>query len=463
MDGSELVLAGLARQAELIRDGEVSPRELVEACLERIATLDPRLRSFRVVMAERALAEADQAQARLRAGGERPLLGVPVAIKDDTDVAGELTTMGSGAHGGPARADAEVVRRLREAGAVIIGKTTCSELVAQPFTETVAWGTTHNPWDLDRTPGGSSGGSAAAVAGGLVGGALGSDGGGSIRVPASCCGLFGLKVQRDRIPLAPIREFWHGLAVYGPLVRHVRDAALFLDATADRRGGEPFSAAAARPPGRLRIALSLKVPPGITAVFARLDAEVRRAIEETAALLRRLGHEVVERDPDYGMVTNDFTARYLRGVHDDAERMPRPRFLELRTKRLARLGGAIPAAAVARVRAAEAQTTARINAVFEDCDVVLSPVMPVPPLEIGRYEGRGMLRTLIGSAAFVAYCPAWNAVGNPSACVPAGLTASELPIGAQLAGRPGDEATLLSLSAQLEAERPWADRRPPIS
>jgi amidase len=371
--------------------------------------------------------------------------------------------MGSRAHGGPARADAEVVRRLREAGAVIIGKTTCSELVAQPFTETAAWGTTHNPWDLDRTPGGSSGGSAAAVAGGLVGGALGSDGGGSIRAPASCCGLFGLKVQRDRIPLAPLREFWHGLAVYGPIVRHVRDAALFLDATADGRGAEPFAAAAARPPGRLRIALSYKVPPAMTALLARLDAEVRGAIEETASVLRRLGHEVVERDPDYGLVSNDFTTRYLRGVRDDARRMERPRFLERRTKRLARLGGLVPAASLAHVRAAEPKTVARINAIFDDCDVVLSPVMPVPPLEVGRYEGAGMLRTLFGAAAFVAYCPAWNAVGNPAASVPAGLTASGLPIGAQLAGRPRDEATLLSLSAQLEAERPWADRRPPNS
>ena len=221
MEGSDLVFAGLARQAELIRDGEVSSRELVDACLERIGRLDPRLRSFRVVMGERARAEAEQAEARRRAGDERPLLGVPVAIKDDTDVAGEFTTMGSGAYGAPARADAEVVRRLREAGAVIIGKTTCSELDAQPFTETVAWGTTHNPWDLDRTPGGSSGGSGAAVAGGLVGGALGSDGAGSIRVPSSCCGLFGLKVQRDRISMAPKPEHWHGLSVYGPIVRHV--------------------------------------------------------------------------------------------------------------------------------------------------------------------------------------------------------------------------------------------------
>jgi amidase len=463
MEGAELVFAGLARQAELIRDGEVSPRELVDACLERIERLDPRLRSFRVVMGDRARAEAEQAEARRRAGDERPLLGVPVAIKDDTDVAGEFTTMGSGAYGAPARADAEVVRRLREAGAVIIGKTTCSELDAQPFTETVAWGTTHNPWDLDRTPGGSSGGSGAAVAGGLVGGALGSDGAGSIRVPASCCGLFGLKVQRDRISTAPKPEHWHGLSVYGPIVRQVRDAALFLDVTAAHAPPAPFAAAAARPPGRLRVAVSYKMPPGIAMLLAHLDGEVHRAVDETASLLRRLGHEVVERDPEYGMVTNDVTARYLRGVHDDAWGMTRPRFLERRTKHLARLGGLVPGAAIARLRAAEPRTAARINAIFDDHDVVLSPVMPIPPIEVGRYEGRGALWTLLKSAAFVSYCMAWNVIGNPAASVPAGLTASELPIGVQLVGRPNDEATLLSLSAQLEAERPWADWRPPIS
>src|SRR3954468_5798932 len=195
------VFAGLARQAELIAAGEISSQELVGACLERIARLDPLLNAFRIVLAERALAEAAQADGRRGSGDHRPLLGVPVAIKDDTDVAGELTTHGTSAYGAPAAEDAEVVRRLRAAGAVIVGKTNVPELEITPFTESPTFGATRNPWDLNRTPGGSSGGSAAATAAGLVGGALGSDGGGSIRIPAGCCGLFGLKPQRDRVPM----------------------------------------------------------------------------------------------------------------------------------------------------------------------------------------------------------------------------------------------------------------------
>ena len=216
MDATDLAFAGIARQAELIAAGEVSSRELVELYLERIERLDPQLNAFRVVFAERAL-EADQADARRGAGGERPLLGVPIAVKDDIDVAGEVTAFGTNAYGEPARADAEVVRRLRAAGAVIIGKTQRPELCIWPFTETATFGATRNPWDLQRAPGGSSGGSAAAVAAGLVGAALGSDGAGSIRIPAAWCGLFGLKPQRGRVPLAPHADAWHGLSVNGVL------------------------------------------------------------------------------------------------------------------------------------------------------------------------------------------------------------------------------------------------------
>src|SRR4051812_13599443 len=238
------VFAGLARQAELIAAGEISSQELVGACLERIARLDPLLNAFRIVLAERALAEAAQADGRRGSGDHRPLLGVPVAIKDDTDVAGELTTHGTSAYGAAAAEDAEVVRRLRAAGAVIVGKTNVPELEITPFTESPTFGATRNPWDPNRTPGGSSGGSAAATAAGLVGGARRSHGGGAIRHPAGRCGPFWLQPQRDRVSLAPNDEAWHGLSVYGPIVRHVADAALFIDATSD---GEPLAPAVTRP------------------------------------------------------------------------------------------------------------------------------------------------------------------------------------------------------------------------
>src|SRR3954468_10188684 len=244
MDPLELAYAGIARQAELIRAGEVSPVELVELYLGHIQRIDPRLNAFRIVFAERALAEARQAEGRAGAGGDRPLLGVPVAVKDNVDVAGEVTTMGSRAFGGPAAADAESVRRLRAAGAIVIGKTHLSELAIFPWTETAAWGQTFNPWADDRTAGGSSGGSGSAVAAGLVGAAYASDGGGSIRIPAAVHGLFGLKPQRGRVSLMPDAQHWHGLSQSGSVTRNVIDTALWLDAVAGPAEGDAHSAPA---------------------------------------------------------------------------------------------------------------------------------------------------------------------------------------------------------------------------
>ena len=262
MDATDLCFAGAAEQARLVASGEVSARELVEATLQRIERLNPTLNAFRVVFAARALIEAHQADARHGAGGHRPLLGVPVAVKDSIDVAGEVTAKGSLAQGGPVESDADVVRALREAGAIVVGKTNVPELMVWPFTETLAFGATRNPWSLDHTPGGSSGGAGAAAAAGLCGVALGSDGAGSIRIPAAFCGLFGLKPQRDRVSLRPGQhDAWHGMAVNGPLSRRVADAALFLDVT----GGGGFVEAAGRDPGRLGIAVSTKVPPGAVA------------------------------------------------------------------------------------------------------------------------------------------------------------------------------------------------------
>ena len=349
------------------------------------------------------------------------------------------------------------MRALRDAGAIVVGKTNVPELTAWPFTETLAFGATRNPWSLDHTPGGSSGGAGAATAAGLCGLALGSDGAGSIRIPAAFCGLFGLKPQRDRVSLGPNQhDSWHGLVVNGPLTRRVADAALFLDVTA----GRGFVEAAGRDPGRLRVAVSTKVPPG---AIARLGAEQRRAIEDTAELLRSLGHEVVEREIDYGAgAALHVTARYLRGIHDEAATMEHPDRLEPRTQGMVRLGGLIPTSQLARARAADPALAARINAIFDHADVVLLPGPSGPPFRVGQLHGRGALWTLNVAAAKVAWYPIFNAIGQPAASVPAGFDAAGLPLAVQLAARPNDEATLLSLAAQIERERPWADRRPEL-
>ena len=309
---------------------------------------------------------------------------MPVAIKDDCDVAGDVTGHGSDAFDVPAPADAEVVRRLRGAGAIVIGKTHVPELEIVPATESAAWGTTRNPWDLGRTPGGSSGGTAAAVAAGMAGGGLGSDGGGSIRIPAGCCGLFGIKPQRDRVPVAPRARTWNGLSVFGPITRTVADAALFLDVTADGGGG--FAAAAARAPGRLRIALSLKVPPG---VFVRPDAEQRGAVERVAERLRALGHAVEEHDPAYGNLITWFTVRYLRGIREDGEGRAAPAAAGAPDPRLREIGGGVPGRAAApRCRGGRLRPRAP-GALAGGFDVLLTPMFTRRPLPIGQWEGRG--------------------------------------------------------------------------
>jgi amidase len=467
--GEEIAFAGAARQAEMVRAGEVSPTELVRLHLERIGRLDPQLNSFRIVLGERAMLEAEQAEARLKGGDERPLLGVPIALKDEVDLAGELTTRGTDAFPEPAAADSEMVRRLREAGAIVVGKTLLPELAICGFTESATYGVTRNPWNPQRTPGGSSGGSAAAVAAGLVPIASASDGAGSIRIPAACCGLFGLKPQRGRVSLAPHLEHWNGLSANGCVSRSVIDTALWLDVVS---GGSkepgapppperPFVEAAKTAPGKLRVAFSTAAPRA--AAPPTVSEEAKGAVAEMAELLRSLGHETAQQDPDWGMIGNNSVPRYLRGAAEDVARVPHPERLERRTRGFGRLGGLIPDRLFEQARRAEAADAARVNSIFESHDLLMTPVMGGTALPVRRWQGRGALWTVLGMSRFYPYCIPWNHLGNPAMAVPFGFGADGMPLSVQIVGRPGDEATLLSVAAQIEAERPWAERRPPIS
>jgi amidase len=467
VDHEDLAFAGVARQTEQIRAGEVSSRELVELYLARIERLDRELNAYRVVMAERALIEADQADARRRAGDDRPLLGVPIAVKDSQDVAGEVTSHGTVANSTPAHADSEIVARLRSAGAVIVGKTRLSELAIWPFTLSSTWGATRNPWDPERTPGGSSGGSGAATAAGLAAAATASDGGGSIRVPAAFCGLFGLKPQRGRVSLKPDKEHWQGLSVAGFVTRTVLDTAVLLDAVAGAAEGDadsppapplPFAEATRRDRGTLRIALAMKGP-----ALGPVSEQVKDAARRTADRLRTLGHRVEEREVPYGQLPPYFFPRWLRGIHEDARRMERPERLERRTRDMARLGSRVPDAWLRWSREAEARLASRLNSVFEDHDVVITPHPSQPPVPIQRVQHRGTARTWWEAANLVAYDAAWNLTGQPACSVPAGSTPDGLPLSVQLVGRANDEATLISLAAQLESELRWPDRRPPLA
>ncbi len=462
MDSSDIAFAGAAAQARMLADGELTAPELLEIYLERIARLDCELRAYRVVLTDKARDEAYVAQDRLDAGERLPLLGVPIAVKDDVDVAGEVTTYGSSAHGPAATDDAEAVHRLRAAGAVIIGKTSVPELMIMPFTESLALGATRNPWNPNRTPGGSSGGSAAAVAAGLAAAALGSDGGGSIRIPSTWCGVFGLKPQRDRISLEPHDGAWQGLSVNGPIARSVRDAALILDATTTVPGPEgEFAAAAERRPGRLRIALSTKVPTPLPVIVGKQQLA---AVEQAGALLRDLGHDVISRDPEYPpAVYANYLPRFLRGISDDADALAHPERLERGTRTLARLGSFFSDRRMDSLRAAELALAKRIQSIFDDVDVVVTPGNATGPSRIGAYRRLGGVSTLLAVAQRVPYQQIWNLTGQPAAAVPWDLDGDGLPLAVQLVGRPYDEATLLSLSAQIEAARPWAHRLPPVS
>ncbi|GGX83697.1 amidase [Streptomyces fructofermentans] len=458
--------AGLAGCARALADGTVTSRSLVEDALARIEATRGTLNAFRLVRAEAALAEADAADRELAAGGRRPLLGVPVAVKDDMDVAGMPTAFGCRGEFPPVAEDGEAVRRLREAGAVVVGKTNTCEFGQWPFTEGPAFGETRNPWHTGHTPGGSSGGSAAAVAAGLVPAALGSDGAGSVRIPASWTHLIGIKPQRGRISTWPRAESFQGITVNGTLARNVEDAALLLDAASGshahdlhRPAALRVSDAVGRDPGRLRVALSLKPP--FTAVPARLMPEVRSRVVALAERLAALGHEVEEADPPYGQIGLTFVPRATAGIAERVRESPHPALLDGRTRDAARLGRLLGGVPLRAARRAEARLHRRIGAFFGTYDVVLAPTTAAPPPRIGALHELSGFRT---DRAMIAACPyawPWNVLGWPGVNVPAGFVRDGLPVGAQLLGPADSEPLLVSLAAQLEADLRWHEHWPP--
>jgi len=458
MNLADLPASDLVR---LTASGGATATAAVEASLERIGKRDPGLNAFSVVLADEALAEAARLDALLAGGGQPgPLHGVPVAIKEELDVAGCVTTFGGAANSTPAAADGEVVRRLRQAGAVIVGKTRMPEFGQWPFTESVAGGITRNPWDRSHTPGGSSGGTAAAVASGMVPVGIGGDGGGSIRIPSAYCGLFGLKPSRGRVTSDPMPHLWWALGTTGPLTRTVLDSALVYDVIRGNVAGDRFTceepstsfiAAAGADPGRLRIGWStVPVTKGV-----KPAAEHVTAVHETAALLAELGHEVREVDPRYPDPTAAFVPQFFGGIRTEADAVEHFGLLEPRTRETYRLGSWVTPALIEKAMAAGERVAERANRVFDDVDVLLTPVIGPRPRRVGALSKGGTISAAWKSRSMVAWTALWNLTGNPAASVPTGIAADGLPVSVQLVGRIADETTLLSLSAQLERARGW--------
>jgi amidase len=470
MDTEDLAFAGIAAQAEHIRSGDVTSLELVDLYLSRIQRIDPGLNAFREVFVDDARAAAVAADERVGRGEVAPLLGVPVAFKDELDMEGRVARHGTSAYEEPATANAVHVQRILDAGAIALGKTTLPELAVCGFTESITSGDTRNPWDLSRTPGGSSGGSGAAVAAGLVGAASASDGAGSIRIPAALNGLFGLKPQRGRVSLMPEAEHWYGMSKTGCLTRRVADAALWLDIAQGPAEGDAhrppapdgsYVDAARTPPTRLRIGRSRATVRAL--VPPVMESAALSALDRASAVLGDLGHGVEERDPDYGSSGNPMIALYLAGVRQHLDTVPHPERLEARTRAFGRLGRMIPERAVRNALRDQDAHAARINEVFDHVDVLMTPVTSTLPVPVGRWRGRGAIRTLVGMSRVYPYTAIWNYTGQPAAAVPVGFTDDGLPLSVMLIVPPNREDLIFSLASQMEAVIGWPDRRPPVN
>jgi amidase len=472
----ELAWMDATAQAELVRRKEVKPTELVEAAIARIERVNPKLNAVILPLYEEARRAANAKDLP-----DGPFRGVPYLIKDlIASYAGARMTGGSAfTRDFMATHDSELVRRLKRAGLVIVGKTNTPELGILPTAEPRLFGAARNPWDTNRTTGGSSGGSAAAVAAGLVPAAHANDGGGSIRIPASCCGVFGMKPTRARVPLGPdAGDVLGGLVAEHAVTRSVRDSAALLDAVAGPEPGDPYCApAAARPfvqevgvpTGRLRIGFTAAAPTGVP-----VHPDCVSAVEDAAKLCAELGHEVEEATPEINgaMYLDVFIKIWAAGVawsvmvaEHETRRRARAEDFEPLTWALVEMGRKIPAPEYMMAWTALQGLARNVAQFFEHYDVWLTPTLAHPPVKLGHFDStaENPLAGLQRATEFVAFTPFANITGQPAMSVPLWWNAEGLPVGAHFVGRFGDEGTLFRLAAQLEEARPWAKRRPPVS
>lgn len=436
--------------AAAVRSGELTARGATEAALARIAERDPAIGAFQVVRTDAALREADGVDQR----ADRfslPLAGVPIPIKDNVPVSGEPMRNGSqGSDSAPREFDHEIVRRLRRAGAVVVGITRVPELCVFGATDS-AFGITRNPWQPAHTPGGSSGGAAAAVAAGMVPAAHGNDGMGSIRIPAACCGLVGIKAGLGVVPADLGNGSWFDMAENGPLATTVADTAAVLAVLAAR----PELAEVAEP-GALRIAVSTRSPSQGVPVH-RSWAEAART---AGGALREAGHTVRQANPDYGQrLTVTELARWTAGTELDRRALARPDAVVARTRRHAALGRLVLRAGFPKDSGRQLWQQ-RAERFFADHDVLVTPALAQSPLRAVEWSRRGWVANLLSNLRYAPFAAPWNVAGWPAMTVPTGVGADGLPRAVQLVTRPGGEATLLGLAATLERLRPWQRTAP---
>jgi amidase len=445
MDVDEIVAAGATQQVAAMRSGALTARDLTVATLAAVERENARLNAVVELLADLAFDAAADADRRRADGDDGPLLGVPIAIKNDLDIAGHVTAYGSRANTKPATDDAELIRRIRNAGMVPVATTTLPELAIYGFTESEANGITRNPHDLDHSPGGSSGGSAALVGAGAVSAATASDGAGSVRIPAASCGLVGFKPTHGAMPSS---GGWHGMSTQSGLAQRVADVALYLQTLGTF---DPDLVAAAKTePAPLRIGVSTSASAATRAL--PLDMAVRAALDATASALDDAGHDVREVSIPYKLDAKMLAVRFLAGIRDMAASVDDPSRLEKRTRQVARLGRPFGPGSIARARNAGTRWG---SAVHDDLgvDILLTPVMSGPALPVGNFDGRGGIRTVLGMNSFYPYTAQWNHAGTPAVSMPAGQTDRGLPLAVQMIGQPGDDATLMSLVGWLERSR----------